>query len=295
MRGILLAGVVLAVATAVMVYATARGRQNTAAVRLLSAQAGGAQVAQADAARAAQPAPSRPRPFSVLTLNVRHGATDASAVDLGALAGLIRASGADLVALQEVDQIQLRSGLIDQPRALARALGMDYYYAPTMRRGVGRFGNLLLSRFPILAAHSVPLPAAFEPRGAIIARVRVAGGEITLAATHLGLSAADRRSQAEALAETLGGESGPVILLGDWNTEADAPELAHIAGVYREALDLAGAAERATFRAGGSAPYAGIDHVFVSGGVGVLGAEVLPERLSDHQPVLVRLILLEQG
>lgn len=301
-RGLLLAGVVLLVAIAVMIYAAARERQNAPAVRLLSAQAGDrrgdgipAGGAQAGGRQAGVPRAVRPQPFTVLTLNVRHGSSDGGSVDLQALAGLIRASGADLVALQEVDQVQLRSGLVDQPRALARALGMDHYFAPTMRRGMGRYGNLLLSRYPIMSARSVPLPSALEPRGAIIARVGVPGGELTVAATHLGLSAPERRSQAEALAAALAGERGPAVVLGDWNAEAAAPELAAITGAYREALDLAGADQRATFRAGEVLPYAGIDHVFVSDGVGVLAAEVLSEGLSDHQPVLARLILLERG
>lgn len=293
-KGLLVAGAV-SVAIAVIVYAAARERQNPAGIRLLSVQAGGG--------RAAGAAPFRPRPFTVLTLNIRHGATDAGGVDLPALARLIRESGADLVALQEVDQVQLRSALVDQPRWLAHELGMDYFFAPTMHRGMGRYGNVILSRFPILAARAEQLPAALEPRGAIVARVRAPGGEISVVATHLGLSATDRKAQVEALAATLSaalsaapsGEEGPVILLGDWNAEADAPELLPVAGTYREALELAGADARATFRAGEVEPYAAIDHVFVSDGVGVLSAEVLSDRLSDHLPVVVRLLLLKKG
>lgn len=257
-------------------------------------------------------APAVPAPFRVLTYNMRHGARDDGTVDLGAVARVIRESGADVVALQEVDAQQFRSGLVDQGRRLAAELGMELVFAPTMRRGVGRYGNALLSRFPVREPRSIALPAALEPRGALVARVEVPGGGVWVAVTHLGLSAGDRAAQAAALAQALAGLPDPVVLLGDWNTQAGAPELAALRDRFRAAR--AGAApppapaaapapgaapappaEAPTLRGRDGEGVAAIDHVFLSDGVALLETAVLPDRVSDHQPVTALLVLPRRG
>lgn len=247
---------------------------------------------------AAAPAPA---PFRVLTYNMRHGARDDGTVDLQAVARVIRESGADVVALQEVDAQQFRSGLVDQGERLAAELGMELVFAPTLRRGLGRYGNALLSRFPIREPRSVALPAALEPRGALVARVEVPGGGVWVAVTHFGLSAGDREAQAAALAQALAAIPDPVVLLGDWNAEADAPELAPLGDRFRPVRPgaapgaAAPAPEAATLRRRDGGGVAAIDHVFLSEGVALLEAGVLPDRVSDHQPVTALLVLPRRG
>lgn len=238
-------------------------------------------------------AESRPAAgFKVLTYNIRHGATEAGGVDLAEVAAIIRQSGADLVALQEVDQLQGRSGLADQARWLAGELGMEYAFGPARRRGFGRYGNALLSRYPILASENVPLPGSLEPRGALLASVRVPGGPATVVVTHLGLSAADRESQAWTVLDRVLPATGPVLLMGDWNSQPGAPEVAGLEGRFRNALGVVGLGEAKTFRAGFEMPYAASDRVFVSGEFLVLGGRVMEEaRSSDHHPVMVELSL----
>lgn len=246
------------------------------------------------------PAPSpgaplrRPFAFRALTYNIRHGARDDGRVDLEAVARVIRASGADVVALQEVDVRQFRSGLEDQARWLGRRLGMEVVFAPTMRRGLGLYGNALLSRFPVRAAHSLLLPGRLEPRGALVAHLATPGGAVTVVATHLGLSAADRRAQAAALARELAGVRGPVVLLGDWNAEAGAPELAPLLARFLPAAPGPDGPSL-TLRRPGGALYAAPDRVLVSPGLGVVEARVLPEAVSDHLPVLALLTLGAEG
>lgn len=222
----------------------------------------------------------------VMTFNIRHGATDGGDVDLAGVAAVIRRSGADVVALQEVDRFQGRSGLADQARWLAGELGMEYVFGPAMRRGLGQYGNALLSRHPVVAWRNVPLPAELEPRSAIVARLAVPAGEVTVVATHLGLSQRDRAAQAAAVVEAVRGEADPLILLGDWDAEPDAPELAPLRERFRSALVEAGLGPAPTFRGGSPEPWAAIDHIFVSQGAFVIGAQVMPQPVSDHLPVL---------
>ncbi len=234
--------------------------------------------------------PARPS-LRVLTFNIRHGAVDGGGVDLAAVATVIRESGAEVVALQEVDRFQGRSGLVDQARWLAGELGMDYVFGPAMRRGLGQYGNALLSRHPIVASRNVALPAELEPRSAIIARVATPAGEVTVVATHLGLSARDRASQAAAVLEEVAKEPEPQILLGDWDAEAGAPELAPLRDRFRSTLEEAGVFPAYTFRGGAAAPYVSIDHIFLSSGVFVTDAQVMPHLVSDHLPVVAEVWL----
>src|SRR6185436_1781641 len=92
------------------------------------------------------------------------------------------------VGLQEVERHVMRSCFRDQPRAIAHAAGMQYVYAPARRVSVtGDDGIALLVRGEIVRSASITLPR--EPRHqrrvAIVARVRVAEKEFTVATTHL--------------------------------------------------------------------------------------------------------------
>ena len=63
----------------------------------------------------------------VATWNVRGCRTrepDSDRVDLDGTAAILRSIDADLVALQEIDREQERSGGVDQARALGERLGM---------------------------------------------------------------------------------------------------------------------------------------------------------------------------
>lgn len=227
----------------------------------------------------------------VVTYNIRHGRRDEGRIDLEGVAEALSVGEADLIALQEVDVFQIRSGLADQPDWLARRLGMEHVYGPAMRRGLGEYGNVLLSRHPIIYTRLVKLPAWLEPRGAVIARVRTPNGDLTVAVTHLGLSRMDRKAQVRTLLEALAEEPGPYLLLGDWNAEIGTPELSPLGERYREAFAAAGVEKSHTLRTREGEPVAAIDHIFVSADLKVKEASTLTHLVSDHQPVVITIAL----
>lgn len=268
----------LAAALVTAPAATHRARREPA-VRLLAAAPGG-----------------RPYVFTAVTHNIRHGARDDGAVDLEGIAAALRSAQADLVGLQEVDVGQFRSGLADQARRLAAALGMEAVFGPARERGLGLYGNALLTRHPVRWWRVIPLPGDLEPRSALIARVETPGGPVTVAVTHLGLSAADRGRQAAALAAALAELPGPFLLLGDWNADLEASELAPLRARFRPApLAPAPDGETRTVRAPGGGYYAAPDRILVSPGLAALDGQVLGEALSDHRPVAARLALAAGG
>ena len=120
----------------------------------------------------------------VATFNVHHGRGLDGVLDLERTAAAIAETVADVVALQELDRGMKRSGGVDQPAELARLLGVQVEFFPTLERaGGGQYGIGLASRIPITEARFVPLPqlGTEEPRGAITAQC----SGISLVCTHL--------------------------------------------------------------------------------------------------------------
>jgi endonuclease/exonuclease/phosphatase family metal-dependent hydrolase len=76
------------------------------------------------------------------TYNLLHGLSlHSGRVDLPAVAELIARLGADLVAVQEVDRCQERSGGTDQVAVLAERLGMEAVFAPALLGSPERLGQ----------------------------------------------------------------------------------------------------------------------------------------------------------
>jgi len=130
---------------------------------------------------------------------------------------------ADIVALQEVHCIHGRPGEEDQAHFIARALGFNYCMGHNRALRGGIYGNLVLSRFPLLASenHDISVSGR-EERGCL--RVDIDLGRESLLRVynvHLGTSFIERQSQARKLiSESILSDAnlpGPRIMLGDFN------------------------------------------------------------------------------
>lgn len=133
---------------------------------------------------------------------------------------VIRELGADIVALQEVDRrFGDRRGVMDAdvlreatdltPVTLTDRLGA---------RAHGWHGNLLLLRgAEVESARAVTLPG-LEPRGAIVADIRINGQPLRVIAAHLGLLHQSRLMQARFLSKEIeSGDGRPTLVMGDFN------------------------------------------------------------------------------
>src|SRR5205814_420313 len=132
---------------------------------------------------------------------------------------------ADIACLQEVDARRGTGRYADQWAYLGEATGCRVVLGTGARDQGGRFGNAILTRFPVLTARSVDLTVGgWEPRGAIDADLLFGDRVLRVIATHFGLRAAERRLQANRLMAALGGSLPPhrreaeaVLLMGDLN------------------------------------------------------------------------------
>ncbi|MBA3677127.1 MAG: endonuclease/exonuclease/phosphatase family protein [Sphingosinicella sp.] len=196
--------------------------------------------------------------------------------------------GADVVALQEADR---RFGA----RVSALPLHMidehsDYKPVPfeTRSGSLGWHGNALLVKknVEILGFDLVHLPS-LEPRGAVLADLRVGGTEIRVVGMHLDLSGLWRRRQAHAVLAHLAARQGDPasILMGDLN------EWSVRGGCLRDFAHHHRFADCGrSFHA--RRPIAQLDRIMVSEALEILesGAHRSPasRKASDHLPIWAR-------
>jgi endonuclease/exonuclease/phosphatase family metal-dependent hydrolase len=192
---------------------------------------------------------------------------------------------ADVIALQEADR---RFG----SRASALPLAMieehsDYKPVPLDGRSesLGWHGNALLVKkhVDVVDKELVHLPS-LEPRGAVMADLKVGGTELRVVGMHLDLSGLWRRRQAHAILARLEAREGspPTVLMGDLN------EWTVRGGCLREFGHRHRIAECGrSFHA--RRPIAQLDRIMVSDGFEIVesGAHqsATARKASDHLPI----------
>ncbi|MGH3716196.1 MAG: endonuclease/exonuclease/phosphatase family protein, partial [Micromonosporaceae bacterium] len=238
----------------------------------------------------------------VMTYNIHHGVGMDRRLDLTRIARTISESGAELVALQEVDRhFGSRSEFADQAGWLAERLSMDVAYGSSLDLDPGQperprrqYGNALLCRYPIAEPATRLLPRCEasrnpEERSLLTGRITVAGTPIWVHNTHLHQSTRQGRlTQARTVRELIGSPSDPVILCGDFNAAPDTTEVREIGRGLVDAWTRAGNGPGYTFSA--QLPRIRIDYVLTSPELTATGARVLDTRASDHRPVVVELV-----
>ena len=243
----------------------------------------------------------------ILTYNVRNCLGVDAQLSPRRIAEIIASCKPDVVALQELDVNRARTGGVDQAQVIADALGMQVHFFPAIREMEECYGDAILTADPSTLVKAELLnggsPAFVEPRGALWVSVNVAGTEIQVLNTHLGLPGADRLRQIDTL---LGPDwlahpacREPVIVAGDFNTPPLSRVYQRLAAQLRDARTwLAASRWQPTFPS--RAPFLRLDHVFVGRSIEVLKAEAIRTPLariaSDHLPLLVdfRVIAREQ-
>ncbi len=140
--------------------------------------------------------------------------------DPARIASVLQELSADIICLQEVVAREHGPQPLDHAAFLADATGYHLVTAPAREDHRGRFGNAVLSRFPIVSAHRIDLSIAGHwPRAAVDVDVDAEGRKLRVVATHLGLRGPERRIQTERLLAALEPIAGndPMLMMGDLN------------------------------------------------------------------------------
>ena len=253
-----------------------------------------AQTATLPAQSAAEQAGAKPLPLKILSYNIHHAEGVDGKLDLPRIAQVIRQSGADVVALQEVDQRVQRSGGVDQPQELAAALGMHAVFGGNITLQGGNYGNAVLSRYPIQAHqnHLLPNDNGGEQRGVLEVDIQLPGGQVlTLLATHFDHrpDPAQRIASAKFINQTFGKDTTRLMCLaGDLNAVPDTRELQELQKLWQ----LPAGQQGATIPV--AQPTRKIDYVLpfaasadAAWTLHELRSQVLAEAVaSDHRPLL---------
>lgn len=232
----------------------------------------------------------------VMTYNVHSCVGTDAKLSPSRIARVIARHDPDVVALQEVDVGRARTGGIDQAHEIARALEMDFHFHPSLELAEERYGNAILSRFPmkLVKAARLPGPPGAEPRGVLWVEVDADGTLVQVLSTHLGLGTSERADQVQELLSDRFLASpqcaGPVVVCGDFNL---IPWSRTYRSLRRRLTDAqVGLKTHRPQRTWSSAlPLARLDHVFLGGALAVEDVEVPRTQLvrcsSDHLPVIV--------
>jgi len=225
------------------------------------------------------------QPVRFLTWNVRLGIQQG----VPALAAVVAELRPDVAALQEVGDGWTMGPPGDTTAELAAATGLPHHrHVVAIEEPPGaRFGQSLLSRWPIEAAEVTALPQEVdEPRKVLTARLAHPDGPLVVVATHLSHLDEERPRQGLVLADLAAraaGEAGagvPVVALGDLNEPGRPPWLLRLLQGFEDA-DAVEA--RLTFPA--AEPRDRRDYLLVHGGT--WSDPQVPEETeaSDHRPV----------
>jgi endonuclease/exonuclease/phosphatase family metal-dependent hydrolase len=202
----------------------------------------------------------------------------------------------DLICLQEVDRNVKRTRHDDQPTRFIetfRPAAHLYQLNVKSRAGTGGYGNLLLSRWPLISYHQISIrQERRKPRGAQLCVVQTPEGPLHLIHWHLGLNERERHWQAEHLlrhALFLESRDLPTLIVGDFND-------------WRNTLGRKGALAAEGFRQVTAPlsrfrsfpaylPMTALDKAYARGPIDVRHARIARSRIardaSDHLPLVV--------
>jgi endonuclease/exonuclease/phosphatase family metal-dependent hydrolase len=233
-------------------------------------------------------APAHGLAVDVATFNIQYGTGHDGVLDLERTAAAIEATGADVIALQEVDRNWgERSGHVDQVAWLASRLEMDHAYNRDFGSVDSQRGNAVLSRHPILASTTHPFHPGGQ-RGVLDVRVDIDGEQLTILNAHLSSSVAAQEHEVSVIREVLGSSSTRTVLAGDFNTLVQWGTLDPLLSVLDDAWSAAPRGSKGnTYPA--NKPQTRIDYLMVSPDLAVETATVPASDASDHLPVVIRL------
>ncbi len=243
----------------------------------------------------------------VLTVNTHKGFAQFNRrFVLRELRDAVRAVGADLVFLQEVQGVHHRHAkrIADWPPVphyeyLADEIWSDFAYGRNAVHAQGDHGNAILSKHPIVHQrnHDVSVGSR-ETRGVLhcVLQLPTGSAQVHAICVHLGLSESQRVRQLQSLCEIISDHvpaDAPLIVAGDFNDwRHRASASLHRCGGLREVFVNANGRVAKTFPA--RFPLLSLDRIYVRSARSH-SPVALPGKpwsyLSDHSPLAAEIVL----
>jgi endonuclease/exonuclease/phosphatase family metal-dependent hydrolase len=210
----------------------------------------------------------------------------------GRVADVIRELNADVVALQEV--IGAGPNGAGQAEEIGAAVGMGWVMSSVRHLRNHLFGNVVLSRFPIVHHSQYDLSwRTCEPRACQRADLDLGGHSLHIYNVHLGTAVLERRYQATRLAGFVHDKriDGTKIILGDFNEWMRGLATSTLSSLFQSIDIYEHLKRRRTYP--GIFPVLHLDHIYYEGHVEIRGVELNRSRkalmASDHLPLIANL------
>lgn len=217
----------------------------------------------------------------ILLYNVRNCKGMDDVIDYDRVAKVINTIDPDVVSLQELDSMTVRSNNEVVLKNLGLRTMMFYTYAAAIEFQEGKYGIGILSKEQPLGFRSIPLPGREEPRVLLIVEFQ----NYFLAGCHLSLTPEDRVLSSEIISNELKDLSKPVFLSGDMNSIPSSETQINLRKTFTTLNDTAVATIPVVN------PNRCIDYIYtrkIDSSCTVLRRQVIDEQTaSDHLPVYV--------
>jgi endonuclease/exonuclease/phosphatase family metal-dependent hydrolase len=198
----------------------------------------------------------------------------------------------DLCGFQEVDRHWgTRSRYCDLARILAENLEMEAFFSPSLQHKNGSYGNLILSRYPLLNSCYQLLPDSREQRSFGYAQIISGGIRLGFLTTHLGLKAEDRCRQVEQIQRFVNSLPGPLIISGDFNATSKEQAVQMLTTKFYDLQSYSKGDQIGTIRLSDGQIGPRIDYLLASGEFTIERFQVLTNYCSDHLPLLAAVSL----
>jgi len=205
---------------------------------------------------------------------------------------VLREIDADVIALQEV----IGAGPVGagQAEEIGAGLGMGWVMNCVRTLRQHQFGNVILSRYPIVNHSQYDLSwRTCEPRNCQRADLEINGSTLHIYNVHLGTAVLERRYQAGRLASFVHDRrvTGPKVILGDFNEWMKGLATKTLSALF-ESVDISQHLKRRRTYPG-LFPVVHLDHIYYDGKVEVVNVEMPRTRkalmASDHLPLVANL------
>ncbi len=154
----------------------------------------------------------------LMSYNIHHGEGMDGKIDIERIGKLIIDINPEVVGLQEVDSVVVRSGNIDILQLLSEQTGMYATFGYSILHDGGKYGNGVLTREKPIAVKKIALPGAKEARTALIVEL----DKYVVVNTHLSLTKEERLESVKIITDAVEIYDKPVFLMGDLNATPDS-------------------------------------------------------------------------
>ncbi|HLC39731.1 MAG TPA: endonuclease/exonuclease/phosphatase family protein [archaeon] len=224
--------------------------------------------------------------------------------DFQGIAKFVRENKIDILGIQEVGIYHDQKPSENIAEEIAEELKFDYVFYEALKQVPEKpwaMGNAILSKFPIVESEYNQLtPVKYDgkvenqPRILIKSKIQIGDKMLNFLTTHLQFTVkftttSIRLAQVEKILSVIKKLSGPIILAGDFNVAPESEEIRKIEEVLARVDGKEPTWTIHPFEAFGwkvnSLKYR-IDHIFLSKDLNYENFSIIPNKISDHLPIM---------